>query len=122
MGGQRDFWNLWDKHFSKVSHIIYVIDGASNNLNTALEGLELLFNKIGDHKLLIIFNKYDLLLDGYSDHFLNPIELVREIEIPENLQYWIVKTSVYNGLAYGYTALDEETLLSDVIIDFLQRV
>jgi len=102
MGGQRDFWNLWDKHFDHVAHIIYVIDGASNSLSIVLEGLELLFDQIKNQKVLIVLNKYDLLLDGYSEDFLNPEDLVREIEIPSELNYWIVKTSVYNGLAYAY--------------------
>ncbi|MHA2503421.1 MAG: ADP-ribosylation factor-like protein [Candidatus Kariarchaeaceae archaeon] len=121
MGGQRNFWSLWERHFGDVKHIIYMIDGTSNSLETAIEGLDLLFEKITDQKLLIIFNKFDLLLDGYSDGFLQPEKLLGEIEFPDELKYWIVKTSVYNGLAYEYGPADVETPLSEAIIDFLER-
>jgi len=121
MGGQRDFWNQWSTSIQSSDKVIFVLDGAANNINEITDALNNLFDHfIGDQQLLILFNKLDLYLD-YTNHFLNPQTLFNTIEVPEQIEYWVVKTSIYNGMAYNYEGDQDETPLASVIIDFLSR-
>jgi len=122
MGGQRNFWDQWSLALKKSTRVIFVLDGASNDITEIRESMQLLFANISeDSTLLIIFNKIDLFLEGYSQTFLTPQQILHGLDIPQHLNYWIIEASIYNGVIYNYADNPEESSLSLAIVDFLHR-
>ena len=76
LGGQQDFWTLWEDNIKRSDKIIYVLDGTANNISEIEKSLQIVKNSVReDQDLLIIFNKLDLFLEGYSPSFIEPYEI-----------------------------------------------
>ncbi|MHA2252004.1 MAG: ADP-ribosylation factor-like protein [Candidatus Kariarchaeaceae archaeon] len=123
MGGQKDFWSGWAESIEKSDKIIFVVDGTANNRDEISEALALVLNERLNRKLpvLILINKMDLYLEGYTSNFSTPNDFLTS-EIEANLEdVWMLNTSVFNGNCYNYGDIREETQLAKVIADFLEQ-
>jgi signal recognition particle receptor subunit beta len=119
MGGQSDFWREWISHFHKADKIIYVVDGTADNILEIKNTIKLtLLNRKGK-PVLILINKMDLLLEGYSDKFFNISEINTIVGEYELSDVWILDVSIYNGIVYNYKERNEETSLLSVLDEFI---
>lgn len=119
MGGQSDFWTEWISHFEKADKIIYVVDGTADNIEEIKNTIKLtLLNRKGK-PVLILINKMDLFLEGYSDKFFNMSEINSIVGEYEFVDVWILDVSIYNGIVYNYKERSEETSLLRALGEFI---
>jgi signal recognition particle receptor subunit beta len=120
MGGQRDFWVNWVEIVKNSPKIIYIFDGTANNEREVVDSLKLVLeNRSNESGVLILMNKLDLIIDGYTSQFIQVNDLIQEINTDLN-DVWLLKSSVFNGKAY-MTEDEEERNLAEIIYDFLLR-
>ncbi len=121
MGGQKDYWNGWNNELPDSDKIIFIVDGTANNSKESAEAFDLILkNRVKNTKILFLINKYDLVLDGYSNSFTEDSSIISKLQNNNNTDnIWALKTSVFNGICYNYNK-NEETSLLQVIIDFIQ--
>lgn len=122
LGGQRDFWGGWKEAIEVSDKIIFIFDGTAHNdqeiadaLNLALE-----YRKSKLVPFLILVNKLDLFIDGYTNDFSRVENIIKYMDLNETVNLWTLETSIYNGICYNYGDDKSETQLSKVIIDFLK--
>ncbi|MDH5400855.1 MAG: ADP-ribosylation factor-like protein [Candidatus Heimdallarchaeota archaeon] len=122
MGGQQDFWYLWEEAISKSNCIFFIIDATSNNLLEVAKAFEKVIHYRNEETpVLVLLNKKDLMLRGEaklfnsSNQFLSLTQL--KLPIPKVLA---IETSIYEGIGY-MTDSFEELPLANLIIDFLDK-
>ncbi|MCY3411405.1 MAG: 50S ribosome-binding GTPase [Candidatus Heimdallarchaeota archaeon] len=120
MGGQVDFWESWENEINKSDKLILVIDGTSNNLEETANAIKLVISKRKMQDILLIFNKYDLVLDGYSDFFLFEANLKNYIDFSATKNITKVIASIFNGVCYKMQPQSEEISLHDILTEFIR--
>ena len=121
MGGQRDFWAGWGDSIQYSEKLIFVIDGTANNNKEVIDSLNLVLKERGASKpVLVLNNKMDLFLDGYSTEFSASSDFLSQLDAVDPKYIWMLEVSVFNGICYNYGGKKEETTLADVISDFLE--
>jgi GTPase SAR1 family protein len=121
MGGQRDFWPGWEEKIALSERIIFVLDGTANNTKDIRDALDLVLDVRARKSIpiLILLNKMDLFVDGYTNNFSSIGEFLPAENTIKLDQVWTVETSVFNGICYNYGGKAEETSLAQVIADFM---
>ncbi|OLS29175.1 MAG: hypothetical protein HeimC2_01660 [Candidatus Heimdallarchaeota archaeon LC_2] len=121
MGGQKDFWGGWEESIRESDKIIFIFDGTAFNYEEIADSLSLAIDYRSERLVpfLILVNKMDLFIDGYTNKFSSVDEINNSLEITNPRDIWTLETSIYNGLCYNYGAEQSETPLSKVISDFL---
>jgi len=120
MGGQKDFWDLWEKPIAESDVIIFIFDGTSNNLLEVAKSFERVIQyRSSSTPVLIIVNKKDLVLRGQAIRFAPTAEFMAltDLEIPiQDVQ--AIEASIFEGIAYME---NEEIPLAEVISSFLEE-
>lgn len=121
MGGQRDFWSGWKESIQESEKIIFIFDGTAFNHEEIADSLSLALEYRDDNAVpfLILVNKLDLFIDGYTNEFSRVDQINSYLEISNLKNIWTLETSIYNGVCYNYGGIQSETPLSQVISDFL---
>lgn len=119
MGGQEDFWDLWEEPIEEADAVIFIFDATSNNLLEVAKAFEKMISyRKKEIPTLVLLNKKDIALRGQSSKFSTTGEFLSltrlELPIPNVLG---VETSIFEGKAY---LPSEELPLAEVISSFLK--
>ncbi|MHA2170397.1 MAG: ADP-ribosylation factor-like protein [Candidatus Kariarchaeaceae archaeon] len=122
MGGQRDFWDGWFDAIDKSAKIMFVLDGTANNISEIKDALIHVIKGRASKSIpmLVLINKMDLLIDGYTNNFTDSSDFIASIEEKHLENVWMLETSVFNGICYNYGTQRTETPLAKVISAFLE--
>jgi ADP-ribosylation factor-like protein 8 len=122
MGGQKDFWTGWKDAIDNSDKSIFIFDGTANNHEEIAASLSLALQYRGNRNIpfLILVNKLDLLIDGYTNEFSRLENIIEYLDLENTINIWTLETSIYNGICYNYGNDQIETPLSKIIIDFLK--
>lgn len=119
MGGQEDFWTLWEEPVTKSHCIIFVVDATSMALLETAEAFEsLLLYRANETPVLVILNKKDLLFRGQTSKFSSSGEFLSltNLSFPlDNVS--VIEASIFEGIAYMGT---EEINLAELLIEFIE--
>lgn len=120
LGGQEDFWDLWEKPIKESNAIIFLLDATSSNLIDIAKTFEKVINF---RKLLIpilvILNKKDLVLRGETNIFHTSGEFLSLCGVNLPLENVVsIEASVFEGIAYSSNNY-EESPLAQIISSFL---
>jgi len=120
MGGQQDFWNLWEEPISSSDAIIFIFDGTSNNILEIAQAFEKMIGyRSKNIPVLVIQNKKDLLLRGQAIKFTSSGEFLSltKLSLPlPNVQ--AIEASIFEGIAY---LSQEEFPLAEILSSFLRE-
>ena len=120
MGGQQDFWHLWETSINTSDAIIFILDGTSNNTLEVAKAFERVISyRDNNTPVLVILNKRDLALRGAAQRFLSSGEFLAltELELPLP-NVLAIEASIFEGIAYSTIDL-EEIPLAEVVSDFI---
>lgn len=122
MGGQKDFWSGWKEAIEASDKIIFIFDGTAHNHSEIADALSLAleYRKNNLIPVLILVNKLDLFIDGYTNEFSRVENVIEHMDLNDSVNLWTLETSIYNGICYNYGDNQTETPLSKVIVDFLK--
>lgn len=122
MGGQKDYWDGWKEILPKSDKIIFMADGSANNAQEIAQALDLVISsRCETTQILVLLNKYDLVMDGYSKSFLSGKEILSKCKSNNFDNIWILTTSVFNGTCYNYNDIREEVPIQKIVLDFVSR-
>lgn len=120
MGGQLDFWDLWEPPIQDSNAIIFVLDGTSNNILEVARAFQRVVNyRVNDTPVLVILNKKDISLRGQASRFMSSGEFLAlsELKMPiPNVK--AIEGSVFEGVAYTEF---EEVNLVEIIASFIKQ-
>ncbi|OLS28015.1 MAG: hypothetical protein HeimC2_09180 [Candidatus Heimdallarchaeota archaeon LC_2] len=113
MGGQEDFWDLWENSISTSDAVIFIIDGTSENLLEVAKAFERVIHyRNGVIPVLVILNKKDIVLKKESNHFMTSGEFLALTTLPLPIHNVVtIEASIFEGLAYKITDLEEVPLV-----------
>ncbi len=113
MGGQEDFWDLWENSILSSDAVIFVVDGTSENIIEVAKAFERVIHYRNEEiPVLVIMNKKDLNLRKESNHFMTSGEFLTLTTLPLPIQNVVtIEASIYEGLAYKTTDLEEVPLI-----------
>ncbi|MHA2249569.1 MAG: ADP-ribosylation factor-like protein [Candidatus Kariarchaeaceae archaeon] len=120
MGGQQDFWDIWENAIKKSHAVFYILDGTSNNLLEVAKAFERVIHYRDDTiPILVIMNKKDLVLRGEANRFISSGEFLSLTNLKLPLKNVVsIESSVFEGIVYD-KAEYEEIPLAQVITSFL---
>lgn len=121
MGGQQDFWDIWEPAIKQSNAIFFILDGTSNNLLDVAKAFERAIQYRNENiPILVIMNKKDLILRGEAGRFISSGEFLSltnlKIPIPNVVS---IEASVFEGIVYDKAEF-EEVSLAEVISSFLK--
>ena len=110
-----------EESVQESDRIIFIFDGTAFNHEEISDSLSLALEYRGDNTtpFLILVNKLDLFIDGYTNEFSRVNDINNNLENNYSSNVWTLETSIYNGVCYNYGDGKSETPLSKVIADFL---
>lgn len=119
MGGQEDFWDLWEQSIAISDSVIFIVDGTSKNLLEVAKAFERVIHYRTDEiPVLVILNKKDLSLRKESNTFMTSGEFLALTSLPLPINNVVtIEASIFEGLAYKITDL-EEVQLVEIINSF----
>ena len=122
MGGQEDFWDLWEPSIKKSHAVIFLLDGTSNNVIEVAKAFERVVNYRDEEiPILVIINKKDLWLRGEAGRFMNSGEFLSLTNLRLPIKNVVaIETSIFEGITYEQLEF-EEIPLAEVIVSFLQE-
>ncbi|MDH5400863.1 MAG: ADP-ribosylation factor-like protein [Candidatus Heimdallarchaeota archaeon] len=122
LGGQKSFWKLWKEEVEESDKLIFIIDVTANNKDEIIESLKIIlkYRYHENQPILILLNKYDLILEGYTNNIVAIDEIFNQLDLYQINNIWIIKSSILNGVAYDYVEDNQESNLGDVILDYLE--
>lgn len=122
MGGQEDFWDLWENSIKASDAVVFLLDATSNNAIEVAKAFERVINyRINDIPVLVILNKKDLLLRGEAARFMNSGEFLSLTNLTQPIPNVVaIEASVFEGTAYETTNY-EEIPLAEVLTNFLEE-
>lgn len=120
MGGQEDFWHLWENAIKLSSAVIFILDGTSNNLLEVTKAFERVISYREEHTpVLVILNKKDLKLRNMAHNFISSGDFLAlsklTLPIPKVMA---IEASIFEGIAYS-TAEFEEIPLAEIVTSFI---
>ncbi len=120
MGGQEDFWDLWENSIKEADAIFFLIDATSNNLIEIAHAFEKIISyRVNNTPVLVILNKKDLLLRGEASRFISSGEFLSLTKLKQPIDNVVsIETSVFEGIAYETTEF-LEIPLAEVITSFI---
>ncbi len=120
MGGQQDFWELWEAAIQQSNAIFFIIDATSNDLLEVAKSFERVIQyRDQTIPILVLMNKKDLLLRGEANKFISSGDFLTltNLKIPIS-NVVSLETSIFEGIVYD-KAEYEEIPLAEVISSFL---
>ncbi len=124
LGGQRDFWNLWQEAVSNSTFIIHVIDGSRVRDEEQIEALRHISTLSRSEKSngIILINKLDLYLTKECNEFLRKQD-IESIAQQLGLHFPVLEVSLLEGIAYVGSGKDiEEKILADHLNNMLKQL
>lgn len=120
LGGQEDFWDLWEPAIDESDAIFFLLDGTSNDILEVARAFERVINYRDENvPVLVIINKKDILLRGESSKFMSSSEFLSLTNLKLPMQNVVsIEASVFEGIAYE-TSNFEEIPLAELISSFL---
>lgn len=121
MGGQMDFWNLWEPALKEADAVFFILDGTSNNQLEIAQAFERVIQyRQKNTPILVVINKKDIVLRGEANQFTGSGEFLAltKLKLPiENVV--AIEASVFEGIAY-VTSSFEEIPLGEIISSFIK--
>ncbi len=124
LGGQQDFWNLWQEAVSSSSFFIHLVDGSRTKDEEQIEALRHIaaLTKSSNLNGIILVNKLDLYLTKECSEFLRRQD-IESIAQQFGLHFPVLEVSLLEGIAYvGYGKNIEERNLADHLKSVLKKL
>jgi small GTP-binding protein len=120
MGGQEDFWDIWESAVQQSDVVFFIVDGTSNNLLEVAKAFERIIQyRSNNIPVLVVMNKKDLVLRGEASRFISSGEFLSLTNLNFPLpNVSAIEASVFEGIVYDSTEY-EEVALVEVITTFL---
>lgn len=120
MGGQQDFWDLWEESIIQSDFIFFLVDGSSRNIMEVAKAFERIITyRKNETPVLVVLNKKDRLLKGEVTEFINSADFLALTNVKLPLQNVLsIETSIFEGLTYISTTFEEVPLV-EIITSFL---
>ena len=120
MGGQQDFWDIWEPSIKESDAIFFVLDATSNSLLEVAKAFERIIQyRVEETPILTLLNKKDLTLRGEAIRFISSGEFLSltklKLPIPKVVS---IEASVFEGIAYSASEY-EEIPLGETISSFI---